>query len=308
MSEAGQIKFFDPQISVGNSQFIKKCEENFLDLYQKTNEFSAVKNTFSIEPVVHLIWLGKKSYPDYAKPLLKEWMDLNPEFQFILWVDEEENWDPFFENLSIKKIGEDFQLKFLQEEYDAHSSYAGKSDILRMELLYHFGGMYTDYDNRCLKNLKSLFTQIDFFSCFEFEETFIPIFGLLDQRLIDPRISNCLIGFKKQHPLVLDIIQRMKKAHEFFLKKNKAIMVYQIIYATYIHVTGAFFDYFNSSKKLDGIIFPQQLCWGLIRLKKKFPPQERFFEINFLPSVGWFGQLYEQAGHLALLSQLGEDN
>lgn len=80
------------------------CKNTFIELFEKTKGFTLSKGPFCIEPIVHLIWLGEKKYPDYARPVLKEWMMLNLQFQFILWVDSDDNLEPFFENLIVKKL------------------------------------------------------------------------------------------------------------------------------------------------------------------------------------------------------------
>lgn len=40
-----------------------------------------------------------------------------------------------------------------QDIFDAMNTYAGKSDVMRLEILYRYGGLYTDTDSRMIRPL-----------------------------------------------------------------------------------------------------------------------------------------------------------
>jgi len=82
-----------------------------------------------IPKIVHQIWIGPKKRPDI-------WMDGVKKFasdygyEYVLWDD--------------KKVSE---MEMVNKSwYDKEPTYNGKSDILRYEILYQYGGIYIDAD------------------------------------------------------------------------------------------------------------------------------------------------------------------
>jgi mannosyltransferase OCH1-like enzyme len=66
---------------------------------------------------------------------------------------------------------------------------------LRYEILYRHGGVYVDIDFECLKPLKELVENFDFFSCL-IPETDV--------------VANGIIGSIPGHPILRDCINRIK--------------------------------------------------------------------------------------------------
>lgn len=78
---------------------------------------------------VHLIWLGS-DVPDKYKKNIASYTE---EYNVTLWTKP------------IKLINQDL--------FDRAKSYALKADIMRLELLMNFGGLYTDIDSRLISPL-----------------------------------------------------------------------------------------------------------------------------------------------------------
>jgi len=97
----------------------------------------------SIPKIIHQIWIGPKPCP-YL--LIHSWKIKNPDFQHILWTEQE------LENQGIQ-----FEA---QERIDMISEYCGKTDIMRLELLYRFGGIFIDADSICIEPIGPLFDEI----------------------------------------------------------------------------------------------------------------------------------------------------
>jgi hypothetical protein len=97
----------------------------------------------SIPKIIHQIWIGPKACP---YPLIESWKNKNPDFQHILWTEQE------FENQGIR-----FEA---QERIDMISEYCGKTDIMRLELLYRFGGIFIDADSICIEPIGPLFDEL----------------------------------------------------------------------------------------------------------------------------------------------------
>lgn len=141
-----------------------------------------------IPKIIHQIWLGDQSIrPD---PLMKTWKDKNPDWEHKIWTED-----------NLPKLRN-------QEQFDAVDELAGKSDILRYELLYNQGGFFIDADSECVKSLSNDFTENDVFCCFENEAT---RGGLLANGYLGSCIHNKLINLLIAHisTISLDFLKKM---------------------------------------------------------------------------------------------------
>ena len=105
--------------------------------------------------IIHQIWLGTKKPPKWCMDSWeKDYIKNNPDWKYYLWTDKE------VKNLNLIN----------RKEYDSESTMRGKSDILRYELLYQYGGIYIDADSLCIdpnNSLSKLIKDKDFFACRE---------------------------------------------------------------------------------------------------------------------------------------------
>jgi mannosyltransferase OCH1-like enzyme len=93
----------------------------------------------AIPKIIHQIWLGPLEPPT---EVMQTWKELHPEWEYLLWSEN---------NLP--------QLKN-QQAFDKSKAFTQKADILRYELLYHYGGIFVDADEHCIKPIDSLFEKI----------------------------------------------------------------------------------------------------------------------------------------------------
>lgn len=112
-----------------------------------------MNNTTRIPKIIHYCWFGRKPLPKLAQKCIQSWQKHLPDYQFILW--NEDNYD-----LS--------QNRFAQEAYD-HKKFAFVTDVVRLDVLHRFGGIYMDTDVEVLGNLDS-FLHLPAFSGFETED------------------------------------------------------------------------------------------------------------------------------------------
>jgi inositol phosphorylceramide mannosyltransferase catalytic subunit len=103
----------------------------------KINKYLS-KNHQKIPKIMHQIWIGPKKIPHkWINTFKKDFRKKFPGWKHYLWTDK-----------NVKKL----KLKN-QKAYDSEKTYNGKSDILRYELLYKFGGIYIDADSSWLGSL-----------------------------------------------------------------------------------------------------------------------------------------------------------
>ncbi len=132
----------------------------------------------SIPKIIHQLWIGTKPAPIN---LMNTWKDKHPDFEYILWNEDE-----------IKK--RDFNFK-CQDKIDKIEEINGKADIMRWEILYMFGGIFLDADSICIESIDNELLRR---KCFAGWEQEIVRKGL---------IATGTMGFPPKHPLIEEAIK-----------------------------------------------------------------------------------------------------
>jgi mannosyltransferase OCH1-like enzyme len=88
-----------------------------------------------MEKTLHQIWVGPYEIPDKEKYFLERNKELNPDFKHILWTDS-----------NLPELPEKIQelCNYFRDKKD----YAFVADVLRIFLVYEYGGLYIDLDCR----------------------------------------------------------------------------------------------------------------------------------------------------------------
>lgn len=133
-----------------------------------------------IPKIIHQIWIGPLPAPKF----MHTWKDIHADYEYILWNNE--------------KIKELFPLAN-QHLYDLYENEAwnARSDILRYEIMYRYGGVYIDADTICLRHLEGDFLDKDFFAAY------------LNEKVKKNRIATGVMGGIKGHPLIKHCIEQL---------------------------------------------------------------------------------------------------
>ena len=87
-----------------------------------------------IPHILQFNWLGGKPVPN----IIKSWINNHKNWEVKIWTEE---------NLKLSYINNHIN--------DIHKKrYNQKSDIIRLELLYRYGGVYVDTDILSIKNIE----------------------------------------------------------------------------------------------------------------------------------------------------------
>jgi mannosyltransferase OCH1-like enzyme len=163
-----------------NLEIYRTCyTRNILQSKQSTDEYR-------IPRIIHQIWLGSPvpyKYFDW----MQTWANMRG-WEYKLWTEED---------LS------DFLL-YNQDLYDESSNFGEKSDLLRLELLLHYGGVYVDIDFECVNSsvFEELHRHFDFYAGFE------PIcHGTINGTY---KICNAIFAACPHHPIIKNLIIGMK--------------------------------------------------------------------------------------------------
>ena len=210
-------------VSFSEGMLVHKSSEaekwNLLQKLYKDNYLEAQSlNKPRIPKIIHQIWLGSP-FPEKYIELQNTWKKFHPDWEYHLWTDE-----------NIK------DLKFINREiFDKTENFGAKSDILRYEVLYQFGGLYVDTDFECLKSFDDIHCMCDFYA------------GTLTSE--DPRILIGLIGSSPKNDVIKKNIEEINVAS----RKHTPEDIFDTTGP--IHFTRCFFDVVQETNQ-KCVIFP----------------------------------------------------
>jgi mannosyltransferase OCH1-like enzyme len=156
----------------------------FKSMYEENN-FSVIdpETELKIPKIIHQIWLGSP-LPDSFIELQQSWIEqhIGRGWLYKLWTDED---------VAQMEL-------YNQEFYDATDNYGIKSDILRWELLYMYGGVYIDMDYECLRELDDFHYTYDFYTSLQPLDSFFV------------QLGNALFGSRPGHPILQHCIETIR--------------------------------------------------------------------------------------------------
>ena len=117
---------------------------------QKSSCTTQASVTSRIPKILHQIWIGSQPMPENYAANQKKWQALHPGWIYKFWTNadlEQFSWS----SPKIKKV------------FDQAHNYAAQADILKIELLHKYGGVYVDLDTEPYEPLDGLVHRFDFF-------------------------------------------------------------------------------------------------------------------------------------------------
>lgn len=150
-----------------------------LNAAYEMNHFENV--TPSTEPripkSIHMIWLGSP-LPKRFEVFVQSWKQHHPDWDFKLWTDADIGSFPMVTKDAIHTV----------------KNWGQKSDILRLEILNHFGGLYVDTDFYCVKPHDILHHTCDFYT------------GMGSKMILTGNIAA-----RPAHPIIITCLERISK-------------------------------------------------------------------------------------------------
>ena len=131
-----------------------------------------------IPRLIHRIWIGSPIPPEFER-FADSWARLNPEWEMRLWTDENR---PRLDNEHLWEQAPAIVPSRLVPRF--------RSNLLRYELLFAYGGLYIDTDFEALKPIDSLIAGL-------------PLFAAEERRGL---IANGFMGSIPGHPFVRQLI------------------------------------------------------------------------------------------------------
>jgi len=147
-------------------------------------------NLNPIPKIIHQLWIGPKPRPS---KFMKTWQDKHPDFEYILWNEEELKNRNFYLNC-VDKINDIEEIN-------------GKADIIRWEILYHYGGLFLDADSICIEPFDYLIAKGK------------PFCGYENEMVRNGLVATGTMAFPKNHELPKNAIQYILN-HEVSQRKT----------------------------------------------------------------------------------------
>lgn len=167
---------------VNDALFQEVVEKQFNNWSNNAIPLIIEDQTMTIPKVLNFVWLGSE-LPFKFKRMIDTWTLHNPSYVIRVWNDELAN--SFMADKCLKSV------------YDCTANYGKKSDVLRYEILLHFGGLYIDIDYECVQALTFLNDRACSFFC-----------GMSNTGVVE--INNGIIGCTANHPLMQSIVNSVK--------------------------------------------------------------------------------------------------
>lgn len=144
----------------------------------------------SIPRIIHQTYTNNLSIPLKWQQASNSCRTLHSNYQYKFWSDDEGR-------RLIKK-----EFPFLLSIFDSYPYDIQRADVIRLVVLYVYGGIYLDFDIICLKSLENL----------------------LKYRMILPHtvpvgLSNDFMMAIPKHPFLLKVINNLPKANRNYFSK-----------------------------------------------------------------------------------------
>ena len=140
-----------------------------------------------IPKTIHQIWIGSPVPQKYLQ-IQKSWKEHHPDWEYRLWTDAD------IEGLVLQN----------RQLYETSTNWGEKSDILRYEILYQFGGLYVDMDFECIRSFELFHHLCDFYVGLE----------RMQDLAASPHVGNALIGSCAFHPILAECITLIASGQE----------------------------------------------------------------------------------------------
>ena len=144
-----------------------------------------------IPKIIHQVWLGPNNIPSRLIKAAKTWQELHPDWDYKLWTE----WPSYGYSDGMHPF------PAIENFSNTLSSWAQCADMLRLELIRRYGGIYVDMDIVAFKPIDDL---ID--SC----ELFVSEEPVVSKEKDIVYVTNALFGATASHPFINYLMRRVQ--------------------------------------------------------------------------------------------------
>jgi len=149
--------------------------------------------SYNLPSILHFLWLGSNISQEYINNI-KQWASNNKHYQIFLWLDNHTTVDLENAGIIVKDVTKEIESFASQDIILAEPLLVCKADIIRYEIIYKYGGIYSDTDSLSIQPLGALF-----------QHSFVSLMSSPPHY-----VQNCIFGFPPlSHFLkyVLDLVR-----------------------------------------------------------------------------------------------------
>ena len=146
-----------------------------------------------IPKIIHQIWLGPNSIPRRLIKARKTWQELHPEWEHKLWTAWPEG----------GYVEESLPFPNIEAFSNTLSSWAQCADMLRLELIRRYGGIYVDMDIVAFKPIDDLVQDCALFVSEE------PANEHVEDKTY---VTNALFGACPSHAFINSLMQKVRES------------------------------------------------------------------------------------------------
>lgn len=156
------LLFIIPIVLINNNKKHEDVIFNTIntELFSNINFFEKPNNklttTGGIPKIIHQIWIGKK-IPFPQNIYIKSWSTILPNWKYKLWTNKDLTKDNF--PITWKYINKIFEIG--KNKNNMKKKYAMIADLMKYEIMYHYGGIYSDTTNELVKDFTHLLQHKD---------------------------------------------------------------------------------------------------------------------------------------------------
>ena len=150
-----------------------------------------------IPRILHRVWVGPDPMPQEFLDYQESWRRHHPDWEMHLWTEE--------------SLPRDLVRP---EAYERLRNPAERSDIIRLEVLFRFGGVYVDTDIECLRPIDPLLE--------EGVEFFVGSVGpkKVQEERLQNAVNNALIAAEPGHPVLERALRELRPVTEYGVDKH----------------------------------------------------------------------------------------
>lgn len=145
-----------------------------------------------VERKIHQIWLGNKKIPKHIKFWMEEIKEKHSNFEYYFWNDN-----------NLPKLPSNLE-KIYQNIPNPPNS-PGKVDLIRMYLIYEYGGIYIDADFKYINGFNTFKINLDSV------DGIIAVNGAYGMSAL----SNGFFAFKKNQELLKILLENINHSHQW---------------------------------------------------------------------------------------------
>jgi mannosyltransferase OCH1-like enzyme len=144
--------------------------------------FTVARVAAVIPRILHQVWVGPHPVPQQFVDYRESWRRHHPDWDMHLWTED--------------SLPDDLVRP---EAYERLRSPAERSDIIRLEVLHRFGGVYVDTDVECLRPIDPLLEEAGDFFVGE----------------VKGKVENAVIGAVPEHAVLERALRELRPVTEY---------------------------------------------------------------------------------------------